>query len=54
MYFEADYEDESGNPLHSEMTTTINNVGFDFDNLIMTIDATVEDPTGSGSAYDVQ
>jgi len=54
MYFEADYEDESGNPLHSEMTTTINSVSFDFDNLMMTIDATVEDPTGSGSTYDVR
>ncbi|PIJ63176.1 hypothetical protein [Mesotoga sp. H07.pep.5.3] len=54
MSFEADYEDESGNPLHSEMTTTINNVSFDFDNLVMTIDATVEDPTGSGSWYDVR
>jgi len=54
MSFEADYEDESGNPLHSEMTTTINNVSFDFDNLVMTIDATVEDPTGSGSTYDVR
>ena len=54
MSFEADYEDESGNPLHSEMTTTINNVSFNFDNLVMTIDATVEDPTGSGSTYDVQ
>ncbi|KUK81877.1 MAG: Uncharacterized protein XD94_0281 [Mesotoga prima] len=54
MSFEADYEDESGNPLHSAMTTTINNVSFNFDNLVMTIDATVEDPTGSGSTYDVQ
>jgi len=53
MYFEADYEDESGNPLHSEMTTTINNVSFDFDNLVMTVNATVDDPTGSGSTYDV-
>ena len=54
MSFEADYEDESGNPLHSEMTTTINNVSFDFDNLVMTIDATVDDPTGSGNTYDVR
>jgi len=53
MSFEADYEDESGNPLHSEMTTTINNVSFDFENLIMTVNATVDDPTGSGSTYDV-
>lgn len=55
MSFEADYEDESGNPLHSEMTTTINNVSFDFDNLVMTMDATVvDDFTGSGSTYDVR
>ncbi len=54
MSFEADYEDESGNPLHSEMTTTINNVSFDFDNLVMTIDATVYDFTGSGNTYDVR
>lgn len=54
MTFEANYEDESGTPLHSEMTTTIKNVSFDFDNLVMTVGATVEDPTGSGSTYDVR
>ncbi|MGC9321380.1 MAG: hypothetical protein ACP5FY_03945 [Kosmotogaceae bacterium] len=53
MSFEADYEDESGNPLHSEMTTMINDVRFDFDNLVMTVNATVDDLMGPGSTYDV-